>query len=996
MSLSRRSLITQLTSALWRGRRSVWRFTVFTGALAFASGCHDMVGPAPSAVSRVSRSLALPPTADSSVPFYGPQQFSRTKGAPDQYAEVLSTRGYTAPFILYVQNGDGSGGSAVSSGHVSLGGVVLLGPSDFSKNASGWNIPVTVGDTATLQVELEGKPGTYVVISLVGLQHARFCPTATGDGFGFQTLQNAIDSVSANHTIWVCDGAHAVNEALVTKPLIIRAEHAGQATLVQPSTAAAGNAILDVNGTTSGTNAIVDLALQVTQVGVYLHGSFDQVSVLRDAFAGPTCAAAPLGGNTTSIDVYSQATTVATAHVVVDSSTFTNVCVGINSTQPVNFDTFNSTFTNIAGSFGIIYESATGGQDPSPTGVSLTRTGRIIGNSFLNCGAGACLAEEEAGVDTIAQNQIVLTAGHTNDGIFVNRTGEAAGLTRPAVITDNVIQGYALTGSASVSTSWAFTNGIVENAGVVGVSDMIQRNHVSGAYMALVARVSTYFMASDNTVDNSYVALVAAANSIVAAQRNDFTNYSYAVSGLVSGAGIVSTPALSAGSATCNWWGSAGGPVNVPSGVSFTVYTPYSTVPIAGQPSVTCNPNAIATTIRACPTPSSNGVPTVATVQLAYAAVPNGGTVLVCDGSFVVSDLQIAKSVTITAEGPGMPTIDAGSGDVAFALLHIATGPLTISKLHFTDGLQGQIAVRAVASTRDGAITNITQNVFDAPHLVNPSGGAAAAAIYLSSLDSATITIDSNTFNGGDGGIATSTTPGVHVTIQWNTFTGQTAQALAVSNLDPSASYDIEHNVFVDCATNGTGSCVSSISHATIANNMFTVHIASPTSAAISLGIQNGDLGVSTITNNTILGIGSGSTDRTQPSAYAFPATAIWLSNAVAVVSGNYITNAYEGIRITNVSAVTATDNVIQTTYAVWRGYGNGGTVLTANWNDMSDYIVAFNQAQEFTLSAMNIRCNWWGQAAGPTQMDPIVPVSAFTPFAVAPVAGQSHAGCTP
>ena len=345
------------------------------------NGCKDattIAGPSARAPTPLAFSMNAVASIDTDRTFYGPVAFSRTIGAPNVYANSISTIGYAAPFTLHVRNGDANGNTPASSATISLDGVVIMSPADFKKHKVDYSFPITPGNTTALQVQMAGTDTGYVTIWIDGKEHDRFCPAATGDGNGYQTLQQALDTVTPAHTVWVCNGAHVVNEALVTKALTLRAENAGMATLVQSPSAAAGDAILDVTGAGTGKDAFLDLALQFTYLGMHLHGAFDSVAVIRTSFTGASLTCGPIANT----GLLSEATTVATAHVGVHRSTFANSCTGLSSNQPVNFDTYNSTFTGM-GEFGLLYFSANStGQNPSPTGTPIARMGRIVGNTF--------------------------------------------------------------------------------------------------------------------------------------------------------------------------------------------------------------------------------------------------------------------------------------------------------------------------------------------------------------------------------------------------------------------------------------------------------------------------------------------------------------------------------------------------------------------------------------------------------------------------------------
>jgi hypothetical protein len=960
------------------------------------NGCRDAADVAgPSAMRAASLAFAVNNSVaaiDTDRTFYGPVPFSRTAGAPNSYTSSISTIGYAAPFTLHVRNGDASGILPASSATISLDGVVLMSPADFKKHKVDYSFPVAPNATTSLQVQMAGTDTGFVTIWIDGKEHARFCPAATGDGFGYQTLQQALDTVTPAHTVWVCNGTHVVNEALVTKALTLRAENAGMATLVQPPSAAVGDAILDVTGSGSGKDAFLDLSLRFTQVGMHLHGAFDSVSVIRTSFTGPGTVCGP----SPNVGLFAEATTVATAHVGVHRSSFSNSCSGLNAMQPVDFDTYNSSFTTF-GEFGLLYYSANStGQNPSPTGTPIARMGRVIGNTFTNCGVtlGACIAIETIGVDTVSQNHLIMTTGHVADGIFVNGAGEPASLRGLAVLTDNVIQGSARVGPDSASTSWSYVGGIVESPGVAGVADVIQGNRISGAYAGLEVRGASVFAFTDNTVDTAFVGMVFTnVGATLAAHRNDFMNYVIPIATSIGGfVGNLVAPAIAIGSGTCNWWGGVGGPANIVPGTALGVYAPYSTARIAGKSSVNCDPTAAVTTVRACTTTNNSGFPTLPTVQQAYAAIPSGGTVLVCAGTFAVSELTIAKPVTITGEGPGTATIDAGSNNDAFIILHVAANPVNITNLRFTGGLQSQIVVRSSGPKTDGAITNIKHNEFDGPVEVNQLG--PAGAVVMTNTDSGVVNVDSNTFIGGDTGANPMQVPGATINVRWNTFTGQTFASVPIANFDVGAMIDVEGNNFIDCATTAQ-SCVTSNMHVRVVGNTFTVHIAKPVQSAI-YAVSATDPALSTITDNVIVGVGHSTNIWTVATTYPFQAAAIGVVGGSANVLRNTVTNAFEGLDVWNGASVTATDNVFTKTFAPFASDGQGLGLLAANWNDVTDYIAAVGNTGALDVTALNIRCNWWGQAGGPSPVSGAIPTSAYTPFATAPMANVSHTACTP
>jgi hypothetical protein len=79
----------------------------------------------------------------------------------------------------------------------------------------------------------------------------------------------------------------------------------------------------------------------------------------------------------------------------------------------------------------------------------------------------------------------------------------------------------------------------------------------------------------------------------------------------------------------------------------------------------------------------------------------------------------------------------------------------------------------------------------------------------------------------------------------------------------------------------------------------------------------------------------------------------------------------------------------------LWLIAGAPANQLVANWNDISDNMSPINALGTANLAPLNIRCNYWGSAAGPANMNALVPAGAYTPFAGAAVAGLPRS-CTP
>jgi len=88
---------------------------------------------------------------------------------------------------------------------------------------------------------------------------------------------------------------------------------------------------------------------------------------------------------------------------------------------------------------------------------------------------------------------------------------------------------------------------------------------------------------TDNVVTGTLIGIAGVsvlATTSVTLNRSDVTSYVVPM----GGAGLFDL--------TCNWWGNAAGPQNVPEDVPAAVFTPFATVPIANNPGVTCGSGA--------------------------------------------------------------------------------------------------------------------------------------------------------------------------------------------------------------------------------------------------------------------------------------------------------------------------------------------------------------------------------------------------------------------
>jgi hypothetical protein len=100
---------------------------------------------------------------------FGPKQYLRTSGAPDQYTDTFTVPATIgAPFQLHIVNGQANGGNRISSAWITVNGVQVSGPNDFGQNVASIDRTITAQPTNTLTVRVASAPGAYLTITVYG------------------------------------------------------------------------------------------------------------------------------------------------------------------------------------------------------------------------------------------------------------------------------------------------------------------------------------------------------------------------------------------------------------------------------------------------------------------------------------------------------------------------------------------------------------------------------------------------------------------------------------------------------------------------------------------------------------------------------------------------------------------------------------------------------------------------------------------------------------
>jgi uncharacterized protein (TIGR02145 family) len=151
------------------------------------------------------------PVINADAAFFGPEEFSRIKGAPNVYTRNLEREDFEcflAPFMLKVINGDAGGDlkTRVSAAVIRVDGAVILDTTDFNKNVAGIELEVEVLSGSVLTVELMGQPGSYITLDIEA-GYDPFC----GDSGTFTDERDGeeYDWVRIGGQIWMAENLRA-------------------------------------------------------------------------------------------------------------------------------------------------------------------------------------------------------------------------------------------------------------------------------------------------------------------------------------------------------------------------------------------------------------------------------------------------------------------------------------------------------------------------------------------------------------------------------------------------------------------------------------------------------------------------------------------------------------------------------------------------------------------------------------------------------------------
>ena len=297
--------------------------------------------------------LALTVPAFAQTVLFGPKQYTRNAGPPNQFTDQFTLpAGTTTPYTLHIINGNANGTNRISSATVKLNGTQILGPNDFGQNVAVIDRTVSLQASNTLDIRLTSAPGSFIMVSVldtgVGAQPTALTPSplnlvAGATGTLTATLTPAPTAAGSL-------AATSANSAVVTVPASV-AFAVGQTSVPVTVTAvASGSTTVTVSLNGGSAASQVDVALPAPTVSGFAPTS-----------GQPGTSVTVTGTNFVNVQTVIFNGVLAPAFTVTNPTTLVAVVPPTATTGPIAIMTLAGTGTSAA-SFTVI---------PAPTVASL-------------------------------------------------------------------------------------------------------------------------------------------------------------------------------------------------------------------------------------------------------------------------------------------------------------------------------------------------------------------------------------------------------------------------------------------------------------------------------------------------------------------------------------------------------------------------------------------------------------------------------------------------
>ena len=161
---------------------------------------------------------------------FGPQNYVRETGGPVVVSDNFSVSSPNTQFTLKVYNGgledDATIGEYVSSSEIKVNGALVIGPNNFNQNVQSIEEPVGIQSENEINVELRGKPGGVLTISIVGVDdlspdiHSLIPPDGTTLTYLQPTISasftDSISGIDTSSAHIILDGNDITTDATIT------------------------------------------------------------------------------------------------------------------------------------------------------------------------------------------------------------------------------------------------------------------------------------------------------------------------------------------------------------------------------------------------------------------------------------------------------------------------------------------------------------------------------------------------------------------------------------------------------------------------------------------------------------------------------------------------------------------------------------------------------------------------------------------------------------
>ncbi len=665
-------------------------------------------------------SLVLPAFATPDQQIFGPKQYVRMSGAPNEYTDTITVPAHVGePVVLHIVNGQSNGQNRISSAWITVNNVQVAGPADFGQNVAIVDRTITLNPgTNQLTVKVASTPGAYLTVSVYG---TKILPTPT---------------------------------ALSPNPLNLTAGAAGTLTAtIAPAPTVAGSLTLTSNNTGVATvPSSVNVAVNQTSIGI---------PVTAVAVGNAQITATLNGGSVSAtVDVSAAPPTIASLQPA--SKTITQggtgdltVLISAAQSSPTTI-TLSSSTSSIASVPASVTVLA--GQTSVTIPVSANTPGTSIITASLN--------------GTSATSTITVTANlPTIVSLVPATTSLNLGATGTLTVTISAVQASATSIPVTVSPTGIVT---VPATVTVPVGQLTTTIPVTAAALGTaMVHVSLHGSMAESAVQvtppppaivsllPSPLPVVIGANGTLTVTLNAGQLTNTEVSLTVSPAAIVQIPAVvtvPAGqtSAAFTVTGLAVGSATVTASVNGTTQSAIVQVQPPPPAVVSLLPN---------PLPLQQGATgsltlTINAAQVSETVIPltnSAATIVQVPASITVPANQLSAVIPVTALLAGSATITAAiNSSTVSAIVQVTPPPPVVSSLtpltqSVPKGRPGIVTVTLSRAPTDVTVVTLTSsapNVAQVPASVTVAAGALSADFPVNTVGEGTATITAS-LNGG-------------------------------------------------------------------------------------------------------------------------------------------------------------------------------------------------------------------------------------------------------